>query len=423
MNEIIYPETDILKFKENYGICYNGGGLRACVLTYGSISEINNIEKIKYISGISGSTWFIVGYTYYNDKIKFDKYLEPENCSIINLNLIDKDTFSGTLEQVNLASEIIESFFDFTDIKINRWNTIIYKSFFEKYGNNEINYDIQKIPYPLINSTINYDNVDERIFSIEFTYDYTSVPIWYKKNDIEYGGYNIEINKSCSNYNLIPYIQSGLSSSFIEAGKELITNNKYKGITYNLFNPNTNQINTADLVDGGLFDNCGIICLLRRKVKNIHINIYPNTKITSNNFMYESNYFTSLFIGNLKSEKYGIFKLGLWDKVYNELLYKLENGMPLTVIINTCIQSNDFFQIEGYEDINFLFHISSCSLNWFNKLPDETKTYINNNISNFPYIDTIQYKLNSIEINLMYNCIKYDIQNSLEYKLFYENLN
>lgn len=37
------------------------------------------MSKIKYISG---ATWFIVGYTYYNDKIKFDKYIKPEDCML-----------------------------------------------------------------------------------------------------------------------------------------------------------------------------------------------------------------------------------------------------------------------------------------------------------------------------------------------------
>ena len=420
MKELVFPEMEILRAKDDFGICYCGGGLRACVLTYGSISEINNIiEKIKYISGVSGATWFIVGYIYYNDQIKFDKYLSPENCFINNLSLIEKDTFGNTLCNVNLATDIIETAFDFSDIQINKWNTIVYKSFFEKYTNAKITYDIDKMPFPLINSTINYDNIDERVFPIEFTPHYTSVPIWYKKNDIEYGGYNIGLKESCLNYEILPHTQSGLSSAFFEAGKEMMTNNKYKGTTFNLFNHNTNQINTADLVDGGLYDNSGIDGLLRRKVRNIHMNIFPNVSITSNKFMYEGNYFTSLFIGNPESEKYGIFKLGLWDEVYNQLLYKLEKGLPLTVIIKTDIVSNDFFQIEGYEDIQFLFHISSCSHNWFNKLPDETKKYIDNEIPNFPYIKTITYNLNNIEINLMYSCIKYDIQNSLEYKKFY----
>lgn len=422
MIELVYQEKEILKNKKDFGICYCGGGLRACVLTYGSMSEIieiNQIDKIKYISGVSGATWFIVGYIYYNDKIKFDKYIEPENCFISNLNLIDVNTFGYTLDQVNLATEMVESFFDFEDRKINRWNTVVYESFFEKYGDITNNYDEKKQPYPLINSTISYNMIDERIFQIEFTPLYTSVPIWYKKNNTEYGGYNIESSKSCLNYNLVPYIQSGLSSAFFEAGKEKITKNKYDGTTYDLLNSNTNQINHANLVDGGMFDNCGVISLLRRKVSNIHFNIYPNYPITSEKFMSNANYFTSLFIGNHDSEKYGIFKLGLWEKVYGELLDKLKNGLPLTVNIIADIVSNDFFQIEGYENINFLFHISSCSLDWFNKLPQETKKYINEKIENFPYIETTKFKLNSIEINLMYNCIRYDIKNSLEYKKFY----
>jgi hypothetical protein len=420
MANLNFMEKDILMSKEDYGVCYCGGGFRACVLTYGSVSEIENIiGKIKYIGGVSGSTWFIVGYTYYNDKIKFDKYLNPENCTIDNLNLFDGDTFGNALSKVDLMKEMGSGFTDSSDTKINNWITDIYNSFFKIYQDEKTNYDVKKTPYPLIYSSIYYDDIDERLFSIEFTPDYACVPIYYKKNNIGYGGYNIGIKESCQNYELVPYVQSGLSSSASDAIKEHITNNRFKGTTYNLFNPNTNQINTADLVDGGMFDNCGITGLLRRKVKNIHVNIFPNEPLTSRRFMKSANYLTMLFIGNPDSEKYGIFKLGLWDKIYNQLLYKLENGLPLTVLMKTDVLSNEFFQIEGYKDVNFLFHVSSCSHNWFSKLPNETQKYIKINISKFPYIDTLTFKLNSIEINLMYNCIKYDIQNSPEYKEFY----
>lgn len=218
---------------------------------------------------------------------------------------------------------------------------------------------------------------------------------------------------------MVPYIQSGVSSAFFEAGKELISNGKYKGISYELLNPNTNKINLSNLIDGGVYDNLGIIPLLRRGVKNIHVNIFPYTNIISDNFMSETNYFTSFFKGNPESDKYGIFKLGLWDEIWDEILYKLDNGMPITIKITSDVESNEYLQIEGYTNVNFLFHISSCSHEWFNKLPDKTKNYIEKEINNFPYIKTTKYKLNAIEINLMYSCVIHDILNSLEYKEFY----
>jgi hypothetical protein len=423
MNNLIYSETNTLVSKEDYGICYCGGGLRACVLTYGGVSGLGEImSKIKYISGVSGATWFIGGFTYYNNQIIFDKYLEPENCTMENINLLEKNGFGETLNNVNLATELAESFFDFTDRKINKWNTVVYESFFEQYGKDvKPNYNFEKTPFPLICSSISYNGVNERFFPIEFTPEYASVPIYYKKNNFEYGGYNVGNENVCTNYKIVPYVQSGVSSAFFEAGKELITANVHKGTTYKLFNPNTKQVNPANLVDGGVYDNSGIDGLLRRKVKNIHMNIFPNTPLTSDKFMSKVNYFTSLFKGNPESDKYGIFKLGLWDEVYNKLLYKLSVGLPLTVCVTTNVDPNEFFQIEGYTNVNFLFHISSCSQDWFNKLPNETQKYINDEINDFPYIKTTKYKLNSKEINLMYNCVIYDVKNSQEYKEFYKN--
>lgn len=423
MSKLVYPETEKLLSKEDYGICYCGGGLRSCVLTYGSISglkEIVDITKIKYISGVSGSTWFIVGYTYYNDKLIFDKYIKPEDCTLDNIKSLNNNTFGKTLDNVNIATEMIESFFDLWDRKINRWNTVVYESFFEQYGDNDItNFDITKVPYPLINSTINYNNIIDRYFPITFTPDYSSIPIKFNSNGTEYGGYNIDIKRSCENHELVPYIQSELSSAFFEAGKEKITKGRYEGTPYKLFNPNTNQINLANLIDGGMFDNSGLYSLLVRKVKNIHMNIFPNTNIRSNDFISKTHYFTSLFKGNPESDKYGIFKFGLWQEVFEQFLYKLDNGLPITVKITTDVEPNEYLQIEGYTDVNFLIHISSCSQEWFNKLPDKTKVYIEKEINNFPYIKTTKYKLNGIEINLMYSCVIHDILNSSEYKEFY----
>jgi hypothetical protein len=423
MEGLIKYENEILCSKEDYGVSYCGGGLRSCVLTYGCMSGMKDfMNKIKYISGVSGATWFIIGYTYYNDQMIFDKYQSPENCTLENLNFNDKNTFGYILDKVNFVVDMIEtfSFYFFSDIKINRWNTIIYESFFKQYDDNKIKWDFnKKVPYPLINASISYNAVNENIFPIEFTPHYASVPVYHKKNDTEYGGYNIKIEECCSNYELVPYIQSGLSSSFLESGKEFITDGSYSGTEYELFNLNTKKNNSANLVDGGLYDNSGINGLLRRKVKNIHLNIFPNGPITDENFMYKANYFTSLFIGNPESDKHGIFSLGLWESVYEQLLYKLDEGLPLTIMMTTDVKSNPYFQIDGYENVNFLFHISSCSHEWFNKLPDETKTYINKEIPTFPYIKTTKYKFNRIEINLLYNYAMYDTQNSAEYKKFY----
>jgi hypothetical protein len=134
MANLNFMEKDILMSKEDYGVCYCGGGFRACVLTYGSVSEIENIiGKIKYIGGVSGSTWFIVGYTYYNDKIKFNKYLNPENCTIDNLNLFDGDTFGNALSKVDLMKEMGSGFTASSDTKINNWITDIYNSFFTPF--------------------------------------------------------------------------------------------------------------------------------------------------------------------------------------------------------------------------------------------------------------------------------------------------
>lgn len=415
------PEQEILLNKENYGVCYCGGGLRACVLTYGSISQIREkLKKVKYISGTSGSTWFIVSYIYYYDKIFFDNPISPEDCTLENIEHLEPNTFGQTLSTVNLALEFIKQSFQ-CDYKINKWIEIIYESFFKKYGNPDNQFNFSNYPYPLVQATIYYNDINARIFQLEFSPFNSNVPIFYIQNNIEYGGYIIPTKKLCTNQDIQPYAQAGISSAVFEGINEIITNGKYNGTEYDLFNPNTNQINRADLVDGGFFDNTGIIGLIRKKVLNIHINIYPSTAINDKNFMFTERYFTSLFKGNTGSEKRGIFPLGLWEEVYNRSIYKLNNGEPVTILLKGIkIESNEYFQIEGYETSNILFHISSRTAQWFDKLPKQTQLYIEERQCNFPYISPLKVKLENKIINLMYNLIKWDIENSPEYDEFYE---
>ena len=433
-----FPETKSLKSKSDFGICFPGGGLRACVLTYGCISElINIINKIKYISAGSGSTWFIVQYIYFNNLIFFDKYLEPENCTLENLSILtnqepSNNTFGKKIIKVNLASEIIDNLFhnpfdtqavnenkNKNKNKINTWIDVVYDSFFKDY-NVEPKYDLN-LPYPLTNVALCYSGVYERSFPCVFTPDYMSIPIAYKKDNVELGGYHIQINECCKNHKIDQFVASGLSSSAYQGAFEVVLSNTYNDNMFQLFNPNTKEINHTNLVDFGLFNEMGINTLLRRNVKNIHINVYQECSIDGD-FMYFADYFTGLFMGNSGSEKYGIFEHGLWDVVYNELLYKYKNGKPLTIYLTTNVLSNEYLQIEGYQNVNFLFHILSRTSNWFNALPNETKNYVNINIPNFPYIMSTTPKIDSILTYLLYNCIKYDITHSPEYIKFYNQI-
>jgi hypothetical protein len=94
----------------------------------------------------------------------------------------------------------------------------------------------------------------------------------------------------------------------------------------------------------------------------------------------------------------------------------------MIVNIKTEILKNEYFEIEPYGEINLLFHINSCNKDWFNELPKCSQNYILSEYDDFPYFSTTQYKYDPITINFIHSLIGWEIINSKEYELFYNNL-
>ncbi len=75
-----------ISFNENetpsIAVCASGGGYRAMLSTLGLFSgleEINLLDGITYISGLSGSTWFMTPWLYFNESVSdYKKRLKPK---------------------------------------------------------------------------------------------------------------------------------------------------------------------------------------------------------------------------------------------------------------------------------------------------------------------------------------------------------
>jgi hypothetical protein len=80
-----FPEERYLKNKNDVGIAFSGGGSRAASATLGQLRALNQLhllDKVKYISCVSGGSWASVCYTYlpssYSDEQFLGKYMPPE---------------------------------------------------------------------------------------------------------------------------------------------------------------------------------------------------------------------------------------------------------------------------------------------------------------------------------------------------------
>ena len=80
-----FPENDIeaLKTKADLGLAFSGGGNRAAVCALGQVralTEIGVMKNVRYVSSVSGGSWFCVPYTFHHEDEKtfLGSYVPPE---------------------------------------------------------------------------------------------------------------------------------------------------------------------------------------------------------------------------------------------------------------------------------------------------------------------------------------------------------
>lgn len=98
-----YPENDaayedFFAGKEDFGICFSGGGTRAATCALGQLRGLNRIgvlDTAKYIASNSGGTWGTLPYIYYSGDLAefFGEYHAPEDLTTENINTIPAGAF------------------------------------------------------------------------------------------------------------------------------------------------------------------------------------------------------------------------------------------------------------------------------------------------------------------------------------------
>lgn len=83
-----FPESKIasLRSKSDLGLAFSGGGNRAAVCALGQVralTEIGVMNRARYISAVSGGSWFCVPYTFFKGDTKafLGPYIQPEQLS------------------------------------------------------------------------------------------------------------------------------------------------------------------------------------------------------------------------------------------------------------------------------------------------------------------------------------------------------
>ncbi|MDY6855867.1 MAG: hypothetical protein SWO11_14395 [Thermodesulfobacteriota bacterium] len=137
--------------RPNIGICFSGGGSRALTCAWGQmlgLRTLNLIDKVRYISSVSGGTWASSIYTYLPDNITDDDllgtYYPPEKLSLtessgnLNVNNLNKHSL-GQAPAAMGVKELTEraAIFLILNSRSNYkwlWADIVGKFILEPYG-------------------------------------------------------------------------------------------------------------------------------------------------------------------------------------------------------------------------------------------------------------------------------------------------
>lgn len=97
--KFVFPEIEYIKDKPNVGIAFSGGGPRSASLTTGQLRALNKLgllDKVKYISAVSGGAWASICYSYYpkdNINTLLGNYKKPQELRVQTL----KKQYNGDL--------------------------------------------------------------------------------------------------------------------------------------------------------------------------------------------------------------------------------------------------------------------------------------------------------------------------------------
>ena len=435
--EGVYPE--VAGLHGNFSICLSGGGMRAATCACGWIKGLEILGlKPKYISSVSGGSWYNIPYSYRIDKnLDFNgTYYNPKDCSLKNITsyLTDAKSFEYILSKANISASYVY---------YRNWSISVTQTFIDPYKL----YDVGSYPtldvYPIIcssligsgsteikdietkenetieNETIETESSFNKFSPVEFTPNYHYVlngkytidPISFTSNSAIIDG---KIPKPTKIISLGE--QAAFSSQVIEAALgDIEVNNPSNFVsgTWNVVNglygylgrasqrlsdtfyprldPLQNQVFNSKYSDGACTDNTGILALVRRKETKIICLYSASTDISSSNFtdINMCGDFSALFgrctgsdiniFQNTPVAEYNrqrqIFNSNLYDKIVANLTTNSSYTLRTTTIENPNIFTTAY-------DISVLFILCSSPKKWLDLIPEETKKKLPNEFPN-----------------------------------------
>lgn len=460
-----------------YGLSLSGGGSVAFSGCIGLFRALNLLDlqhlynPDAMLSCTSGSSWFCSQYIFANlaPDALLGKYLEPEDCTIENLKIINQTNpfFMGhTVINSNIGKTLEELYLDHTIIDSQLWIKSIAQTFLQPYnldnvlieddtllirGKIEPLYKIinstqnrPRFPSLIINTTlIQKEYTHNGIINIYMTTNQSGFQQSVKSDDyptlgkvlIQSFSYGCKaVDKCCGNeYRQVempveqPYLSlefmTGISSyvpelvKFIQQTSKVIPSDIDLNPKLNLWSPKNSQNVVCDVGDGGLNRTSGVLGLLSKSVKRIFL-FYTRTDGNQ----------TSPFIIPTLQKLFGVasdensvqvFSSTDYPNIESQLKTSYESGDPTFAYVkNLRVIPNRLHGITGNYNINFLVFVTNPCAKYTMLLPKETQEAIKTRafpfFPNYPLIFANGLnilELNLQQINLLSNYVQWCILN------------
>jgi len=462
-----YPEQDnshqdSIGAKAKFGVCFSGGGTRSAICTHGQLKALDDIgvlDKVGYLSCVSGGAWAAVPYTYldqhWSDSNFFGSIVEPEKLTLEKLSEISDKNYLHSVTHASVMDDALEHWAKLAGDET--FSRVIGDTFLEHFGLNsrdkffaytenhikdilsrnekmeESDFYTVRPGRPFLIASGALLRFGAKDYLFEMTPWYSGIQKLYessrgRKKYIGGGfieSFAIDSDSPDSVTDNMATVRVGsmrhrftLSDMLGTTGaapSEVLNNIGLKFIGFPEFKhwPINNigdvKAKEYEFGDGGNIENLGILPLLKRGVEKIIVFVNTKKPLSSKNPNEINAAVRALFEpGNVNH----VFSKEGLAEIQNALHEKLESG-EATICTNIhSVINNDHHGITGGNEVEILWVYNHNYKNWEDRLPAEVSNKIGRKmgkLANFPHFATFMENaaklidMHPIQANLLSN--------------------
>ena len=439
----VFPEldsshADYLGPRGQVGVCFSGGGTRSASCTHGQLRALDDlglIDRIGYISCVSGGSWASLPYTYLSEHWEDSQFLgpvlEPDELSMDALEEVNERNFLHTVTNAGIVDDMIQHWASLAgdetysravgDVFLKKFRLHSLKMFFA-YSNNHLQDILQRNPN--MRESDFYTTRPGRPFLIatgallrpgpgdilfEMTPWYSGIHTLYSKagsknRDIG-GGYiesfamdsdspdkitgdraTVRIGKKRHRFTLTDVVgTSGAAPSEVlnNLGLDFVGLPEFKH--WPLSGNKKTKAKEYEIGDGGNLENLGIFPLLKRGVKRLVVFVNTKKPMSTNKPSQINAAVKALFEPGYNQ----VFPESDLQVLRNALLSKVASGNAVLTLQEHTTLENAHFGIPAGETVKVLWVYNNLYGSWKEKLPTEVSARLMKGIlANFPHYET-----------------------------------